>query len=397
METEDFQRGSILEEGFVRGRPQSLSDMPCWHAHFLDLWDIIKRAESARDDESVMAHQSALKKCHRAYTSKIDGWLEDHKLDLENLSPEDKHTKLKAHDIRKRFERGIYKYSLCYMYLNRYLIHARKDLNDLLNHIPHQKKSNPGTIQIQDNVGFLLRRAYREKFKFMAQREKLERMKTVLLELDPLFLKLECALYDVFGKARGKRAYRSFRASIRQINLDAAEALCAKWVLLDKPRFGYHEQSKKDLKNIGHQIIKYYTAHEDDLLSQNQFVLNVSDLRIMSSFITVGEERVDMFIQKYSLPYLGYKFKFMLKQAYRLGAIGNFEKLFLLYERLVHGMAFPMDTAADVQKYEGEVLRQVEYIMSSGVSNIPDILDQTEEATEQIRYLLGSVRGLFRD
>lgn len=400
MEPGDFHFGhqGAGQEGTAAPRRLGRADgLPSWHDHFLKIWEIIKEAERTTGDDSLTALHKKMKAQHQSYINAVNRWLSTKELDDQERSAEEAKTRVKAAALKPRYEKLLYRYCLCYMYLNRHLIHLRKDIETLLRHVPSRKGAGHTGLKIQDNVGFLLRRAYREKQRFVAERAQLENMHTLLKELAPLFAGLKTALSALKGKEQGDRAYTAFRAYLRQGQVEKAHSLAASWAQGQPGLAPFTTASKtQTVQQYSQSILAAYTAHGDALRHGAQMALDVDDIRVMSSFVRISEERIDTFLQKYSLPFIEFKYKILLKQAYRLGTIGNFEKLFALHENIILGLADTGKDARALQAYEGTVLRPAEYILHLGASSLTDIFEQMDAAVAELKALLHSIRSLFR-
>ena len=382
METENFHIGIINE--IQKNRSENKTGMPPWHDHFLDIWDLIKKAETAIDDEALMNQHRQLKKLHNAYMQKINDWLLQKQISLaaKNLLPEDKEAKEKAEALRRKCEKALYRYALCFLYLNRSLIHQRKNIDNVLKFLPQELKKSP--LQLSDNIGFLLRRAYREKNEILTERQKLKNMKPCLDMIDIQFSELEKNLCQVMGEDDGAKALTGFRKALRHACYEEAR---------ENINLSLSNKTKKDhILERSEKIISLFKDNEDILRRKNEFVLSASEIGFSLSFLRTNEKRVDSFIEKYTALYLAYKYKTLLSQAYRLGQIGSFEKLFTLYEDLLTGLITPFEKSEAVQTYEGQTIRQIECILSAGTSNIPDIYDQMELAASEIRTLCVLIR-----
>jgi hypothetical protein len=367
MLREDILLDGGLQQDYIEKQAQVTIDAPCWHDHYLALWKIVKESEKHRNDEVMLGFQKQMKQAHVSYMHAVDDWLRDrqHYLDDEYTSPQDRHLKRQASTIRGNFEQGLLRYSIVYLYLNRYILQLRHDLAAIIKEIPKPKKEN--NITINSNVGFLLRRACRDKASYVREDKRAKDAIRLLQDLEKQFTRLDNALGN-------PRPARVLRGHIRKGDWDKAAALVKGWD--DRAR------------EIASYILKIYEEHKDTLYFQKQYVLAQSDIEMLHAFTNVTESRIDDFIQKYTLPYLEYKFALLLKQAYRLGQVGNFETLFSLYDRLLSGMTEGLHTDMCLKAFEGEVLRPIQQKNQSAFSTLPDILDEAEETVFELRALI---------
>jgi hypothetical protein len=217
-----------------------------------------------------------------------------------------------------------------------------------------------------------------------------------LKELEPLFAGLKSALIDCKGQEQGGRQYTAFRACLRLGRVEKATILAADWTAAPQGLFLLGAAKSELVKHFSDRIMHIFASQGAILRHGEQMALDVDDIRIMSSFVRISEERIDTFIQKYSLPFIEFKYKILLKQAYRLGTIGNFEKLFTAYDNIVTGLAQGSHGTRELQAYEGTVLRPAEYTVYLGATSISDIFDQSDSAASELKSLLHAVRTLFR-
>lgn len=386
LETEDFH-AAILQE-LDKNRSLKQGDMPSWHDHFLNLWDTIKKAETARDESDLMEYHKTVRHQHKSYIRKTDQWLMQ-KQAIARSSELDNEVavKIRAGDIKPKFEKGLYRYSLCFLYLNRLLIHAKRDISAVLKFQENAPKKLP---EVNQNIGFLLKRAYTEKKKLMVQRQKLVRMTHCLKQLETLFENLETSMESYLGHEDGSRAYTAFRGSLRHMHFEQAgqrignairEHSLKKGHLFCKDRSG-------EIITLAKHIIHLLKTNQDDLKREEDMALDSSELRLLFTLLQTSETRVQKFIDKYTAAYLAFQFQFLLKQAFRLGQIGSFERLFVLHQSLIKGTVTAFHQPKELQEFETEIVRRAEYILSARMVTIPDIFDQVEAAQAQLYQVL---------
>lgn len=358
-----------LHQDLIEKQAARKSDIPCWYTHYLNIWDIIKRAEVTSNEEVVMRLQKKLKAAHKKFTRDVESWIKNQSpLDI---SGQERALKREAESLRKQFEYGLFRYALTYLHLNRHILRSRHRLEKIIKKIPKEKKSRQ--VEISGNVGFLLHRAYKDKAAFVAERKKREAQKTILIELEKEFIILASHV-----KARSLTRFRGF---IRKGKWDEAQALASQWPL--------------KCRQVAQNILKTYDRQHNILQHKDQYLLETQDIVLLSSFSHVVEARIDSFIEKYSLPYIEHKFIHLLKQAYRLGQVGNFETLFTLYEKLILGIAKPLQDERRIKLYEGETLRPATHKAGALFPNLPDILTEADNTAYELEKLLQALESFI--
>lgn len=386
-ETEDFH-AAIIDE-LDKGRSRKQGDMPSWHDHFLNIWDTIKQAETARGEDDLMVFHKLIKQQHREYIRRTDEWLMGRQAfarpsELENEAA----IKIRASELKPTFERGLYRYTLCFLYLNRLLIHAKRDITKTMKTLEAQPPKDFPSVN--HNIGFLLKRAYTEKKKLLQRKEKLTRMTSCLKQLERHFGELEASLMSYLGHETGDRVYTAFRGALRHMHFEMARKKIAHAIKEHTLKKGhlFCKDRSTEILSLSKAIVDLLETNIDDLKREEDMALDSSELRLLFTLLHTSETRVNKFIDKYTAPYLAFQFQFLLKQAFRLGQIGSFERLFSLHQSLIKGTVTAYQRQKDLHDYESDVLRRAEYTLSSGMTTIPDIFDQIEAAENQLRQVL---------
>ena len=396
MEIEGFHTQEDIDN--IRRQSQTYDDgseMPSWHDHFLTMWDIIKQAEKVVDDDDMLHYHMLIKKQHKDYVRAINSWLAKKQpvVLMQPLLAEDRAAKEKALSLKGKYEEGLCRYFLCYMYLNRLLVKARIDINATLKVLPPSRLDK--SIRLGDNMSFLLTRAYREKCELNEKRQALKGMRSWVNKLEPALHEMEEYAKDYFPRTEAQRFSTRIRGYLRLKSFKNARQLAEVYLNEHKPKMMCLTSSKVRQK-IVESLDKVITIMEQNLPHLNDhtnLVLDTRELRLKRSFVRSSEVRVEKFISKYGAPFLGYKYKLLLKQAYRLAQIGTFEKLFYCYDKLLKGLIQAQNSEADVQTYEAEVLKPASYTIKAGISNIPDIFDQMEATMHDLRTLTTLMRN----
>lgn len=395
METEDFHAAIIQE--LKKNKSLRQGDMPPWHDHFLDIWDIIKNAETARNNEDLFVYHKHIKTKHKEFVQKIDRWL----FAKQSIATgpgrlqEERDIKLQAADLKPKFEKGLYRYTLCFLYLNRLLVNSRRDISHTLKLLPDPPDKMP---EINTNIGFLLKRAYREQKKINLEREKLRRMTACLRKLEEQFMILEEYLKAYLGQQTGERTYIGFRACLRHMHFGQAKSRIHSALRQHTLKKGHllSKDKSEAIIQIAMAISKLLQDNLDDLKRKEDMILDSSELRLLYTLLNTSELRVHKFTDKYTSAYLAYQLQFLLKQAFRLGQIGSFETLFLRYEAFIKGMTDHYDSPESVQAFEQEVVSKIQYTVSSGMTNISDIFEKIEAAETQLYEVIALIRDCHR-
>jgi len=359
--------------------------------HFYnDVWALIKLAEDIRDDSDMLALDKRLRQMCQRYFAEMRRWTDQTKAKYPKTKwcKEGRQCQREAADLMEDFEKLFHKYMLFYMHLNRHILNCRKGLKKISADFEAHKFIK--TEDLQDTAGHLINRAYKEKKRLIQKRERLVHVQSVLSEMDGLFDNIRQALISILGHREADQAYTSFRAALRKGDFKRAEAAMERWSSRKRP-IGASREYRRAMMTVQHdgtKIICLIKNNLKDLEVKDGYILNLSEINLIFSFMMSDEERVNRFLEKYNYPFMILKFRQLLKLAYKLGQMGSIETMLVLHAKLATGQAHPIETAAQAQKYDQEILQKTGYLTRKTLPEMPGLFDSMEMTAEQIHLMI---------
>lgn len=356
---------------------------------YVDLWNVIKHAESVGDDNDMLGLERQLRGLCKDYYRQASHMIAAERGQTGSAVEDDfwdRQEKNVMEKRRKAFERQLQRYVICYMHLNRALVQSRSEIEKIVRDFPHE--IHAGQLQITDVTGSLIRRALRQKQELMEKRARLTAMTAVLSDLKQRFDSLHKTMFAVLPAFSVERSFTAFRAALRHGHIDEARAMRDEW-LQHHSLLG--DTARDTLAAQTGEILDIMRRQQDNLRVQDGFMLDESDTALLMSFMQGDEAMVDKYLRKYTLPYLALKLKFLLKLAYRLGRVGSLEALLVLHTRMIAGRVHPMYNLTRIKRHEEEVEQKIVLLLQDGFSDLPNIFQENEVMFAEIRALLDQV------
>lgn len=358
---------------------------------YSEVWSLINSASKIPHDGELPERE--LRRLFNDYFARAQAWLERQERRHVD-TPSDataRRLKREAREIFKDFERGMFRYTLCYMNLNRHLIQFKSHME--YHRKKHTEEGRDTSIQINDTTALLIKRACREKKALLERRAKVAKSRASLEQLDKAFQALYAGFQSCFGRQRAEHTITLFRGSLRHGRFADARAMMREWQNA-KDCHAFTQAAQAAGLEAASEILKILERDKDLLAVQDGYLLEPADTNMVYSFLLADEARVDSFLQKYSYSSLSYKFRTLLKQAYKLGRMGKFETLLGLHVGLIIGIANPLETSPQLQNFEREILSRVSLLVQERFPDIPNIFDETDVEVAHLKDMLEAMREL---
>ena len=285
------------------------------------LWKLIQTAEKIRDLAELSKCEQKLRHLCLSYFSDMAEWraLESEQFETLPCCPSSRNNARESSLILPAFEKQFFRYALCYMELNRALIQIRAKLSNIA------KDYNIDTmdiLQVNHATGALLERAHKERLKIMEDRLRLNRVKSVLHQLDPLMEGTGEALPRYFGSNKGDHQLTLFKGALRKQKFAEARKIIKAWQY-DK------------LSLLAYRAVDLCQKNAGELKAQDGLMLHSGELSLIHAFLKNDEDRANQFLEKFNLPYMVFQYKNLIHLGYLLGRVGTLEGLIVHHAKLV--------------------------------------------------------------
>jgi hypothetical protein len=357
---------------------QGISHESLARRFYSDVWALIQAAEKIRDDTLLAQCGADLRNLCQAYFAKMREWSHEEEERYENVP----FCKASLDNMREAragipaFERQFYRYALCYMELNRALIHARVKI------APYAKDYHTAEflehLKVNHGTGVLLQQAHRERRETMEKRLRMERVRSILKQFDPLLETLGAELPGMFD-ADGDRALTQFKAALRKEDFDRALKLSSSW-------------RREKLQKIGKTLITLTRQHCKELRAADGLLLHSGELTLVESFLKGDEARINEFVTKYNVPYMVFQYQNLLRQGYLLGRIGSLEGLIIHHAKLLALSCRPHDDPAQAQAQEQGILIPARFLLKEKFKTLSAIFDEMETTMSILEKLVIQTR-----
>jgi hypothetical protein len=288
---------------------------------YSSIWEVIKSAEKIQDSAELNECISALRTLCQRYFARSKEWLREEQ-DIHEMRLSCEHSDRNRREAQAyilAFEKEFFRYTMCYLELNRVLIQKRVVLahfaKDYNLHDAAQK------LEVNNSTGLLLSRAHKERHDILLKRQHIEKMHQILRQFDHPLETLGKGLPDFYGQIEGDRQLTLFKGALRQSDFKRARKICQEW----SP---YH-------RDIAMVILDLAAAHEEDIKIQNKLLLHTGETSLVMAFIQSDEKRLDHFLQKFNVPYMLFQYRHLMRQGYLLGRIGSIESLIIYHAKLI--------------------------------------------------------------
>ena len=330
---------------------------------YADLWAEIKAAEKARDHLTLALHERTLRSLCHDYFSMMDEWRveEEDRSASGNICSLSRDNAKEARAAIPFFEKQFFRYTMCYMELNRALIHAKVQIAHFTK--DYEITDMEKVIEVNHGTGSLLAKAQRERKEIQEKRMRLERVRGLLQDFDPLMEKLGAELPTQLED--GDRAFTQFKGAVRKSNFVKAETLAKAW-------------KKPKLNDVARQVVSLARKHEKELQATDGLMLHTGELTLINMFLHSDEVRINEFMAKYDVPYMVFQLKNLIHQGYLLGSIGSIEGLIIHHAKLLSVAARTHDDADYAKTQEKAVLVPTRVLLQHKFKMLGAIFDDME-------------------
>jgi hypothetical protein len=344
---------------------------------YADLWILIQTAEKIHDPLSLSKIETNLRRLCRDYYGLMHIWQEeeaDRHDDTEPCAASQENSR-EARALLSAFEKNFVRYALCYLELNRVLIQSRKTLS----HFARGYSVNNITkkLDVTHETGPLLQRAHCERKVIMEKRLRLDRVRELLRDFDPLMESLGGDLPRLMGHA-GDHELILFKGALRKRKFDDARAIISRW-------------AHAGLRQTGAALTAMAEKNADELQAQDGLMLHTGELPLITMFLQADEAKVNHFLDKYNVPYMIFKYQALLHQGYMLGRIGSIEALIIQHAKLLSLAARPQTDPAAAKAQEDAVLVPARALQDR-FKTLPAIFDEMETSIAILEKLFSQTR-----
>lgn len=352
-------------------------------AFYANLWNIIKSAEKIRDPLELNDCASALRKTCHSYFARSNEWLRGEQ-DLHEMRPSCAHSQQNAREAETYlpvFEKEFFRYALCYMELNRALIQKRA----FLAHFAKDYNINDAALKLDVNnsTGILLARAHKEREQIVEKRQRMERIKEILLQFDHPLETLGRGLPELYGQMEGDHQLTLFKGALRQREFAKARLVCGAW-------------NSPYLADTARVIVDLAEKHAEALNVKERLLLHSGELSLISAFIAGDEARMNQFMEKFNIPYMVFQYRNLMRQGYLLGRIGSIEGLIIHHAKVT---ALAARCHADnilAQQQESAVLVPARQLFDQQFKQLGAIFSDMETTCAILEKLFSQTRDYMR-
>jgi hypothetical protein len=345
---------------------------------YTNIWATIQSAEKAHDQASLTRHGRTLRVLCRSYFSLMREWQseEAERHEHEVCGTSSHGNSLEARDAVPLFEKQFFRYTLCYLELNRALIQVRGQISSFAG--DYNLDDQTLLLKVNHGTGALLARAHKERRDILEKRLRIERARTLLRASDPLMEELGADLPRLLG-AEGDRQLTLFKGALRQSDFGRAESIARSW--------------KNDhLQASGAVIASIVCRNAKDLKAQDGLLLHSGELSLISVFLKGDERRIDDFMNKHNIPYMIFLYRNLIHQGYLLGHIGSLEGLIVQHAKLVSLAARPQKDNDHARIQERAVLMPVRDLLQGKFTTLGTIFDGMETTLKVLAGLFMQTR-----
>lgn len=345
---------------------------------YTNLWHLIQSAEKIRDPSQLTEVQKDLRRLCRDYFAFMAEWRadEEERHDDTICCALSRSNAREALATLEAYERQFYRYALCYLELNRELIHARAQIGSLSKN--YNVDDLVDTLQVNHATGEILQRAHKDRKTIMEKRLRLDRIKSLLRHFDPLLESLGANLPRIMGHEEGSRQLTLFKGAVRKQHFVQAGAIVSGW-------------SDLRLKASALKIIDMAQKNTGELTAQDGLVLHSGELGLITAFLKSDEERINAFVDKYNVPYMVFQYKNLLHQGYLLGRVGSIEGLIIHHAKLLSLAARVHNDPDYAKKQEQTILIPTRALMGR-FKTLGPIFNEMEITTATLNKLFTQTR-----
>lgn len=342
-----------------------------------DVWAIIQTAEKIRDPKSLGECENELRHLCQQYFAIMRRWREDEQGKHENepccASAFD--NAREAYAMISVFEKQFFRYTLCYLELNRALIQMRARISHFA------KDTNidgADVMHINHGTGAVLWRVHNDRLQIMEKRLRFERVRLLLRQFDPLMEGLGADLPLLMGP-EGDRQLTLFKGAVRRKNYDLAHNIVGTW-------------KDSRLKTPAVRVIELAQANETELTALDGLMLHTGELSLIFAFLKSDEAHINKTLEKINIPYMVYQYKNLIHLGYLLGRIGSIEGLIIHHAKLLTLSARPHNDAAYARMQEQAILVPARLLLQERYKTLGPLFNDMETTIAILEKLFALTR-----
>lgn len=350
---------------------------------YTEIWNIIQAGEKIRDPLELSDLGQSLRRLCGDYFQRTKIWRNDEqdKIEGQPVCAASTVNSTEAHNLLAGFEKQFTRYVLCYLELNRALIQKRAQLSHFAKdyNIDDLSKS----IEVSHSTGILLERAHKERQVLLEKHLRMERLRTLLQHFDGPLEFLGAFLPDIYGQVEGDHQLTLFKGALRKQNFGDARKICSTW-------------QDARMREPAMTLIEMAHRHADELKVQESLLLHSGELSLILAFLKDDEVRMDVFMQKYNVPYMVFQYRHLIRQGYLLGHVGSIEGLIIQHAKLCGLAARLHDDPILAQSQETAVLVPTRLMMAQNFKNLGAIFSEMENICAILEKLFTQTRDFTR-
>lgn len=294
--------------------------------------------------------------------------------------------KQQARSVVAELQAYITEFASCYMHINRFMTLLRDEIKT---EEIRMVSESPQKIRWTSDSGAMIARYRKEKKALLARTERMGRARALLEPVENNFSKIRQGVAVLFGKDKAEPYARSFTAAVRMTDFRKAHK-ALKAIDEAKKKFGLDQktitQTVAAIQSCGEEIIAIVEKEQEILMGQENKVFLRPIETDMAYNADIRElKKIKGFLAKYHLPYMQYKLDTLHHLKDKLLVLNSLESLMTLYNRLIMGIAHPLQDIKAVRLYESEVLNHIKYLLQGHFTELPNILQRAEETVREFR------------
>lgn len=356
---------------------------------YADICDLINVAEAVQNDNEMHALDQKLRRLCKKYFKQISLWIGQERAKHADVKiyAETRQIESQTREAAQEFEKQFIRHVLCFMHLNRSQFLARRELKSIVDTFEPEKVTTH--LEVDGTTGILIKRAYREKRKLLEKRARMIRMQAALTELKEKISTFRPALSAALGHHAGDTGYRDLCKALREGDFKRAEATVKRWGNRRRP-IGAGRRYRRSMMTIqkqGMEIIDLVRSNKDDLSVHRGYIIDLSESKMLFSFLMADEQRVDKFLAKYNVRYMVHRYKHLIQLGHRLIDMSTISGLLILHARLVSALAIPITGKEKLDYFREHTLNRLEDLHTKELPELPHVFNDMENTLEELRYM----------
>jgi hypothetical protein len=347
---------------------------------YTDIWELVQQAEKLSDAEIPDAGLRLRRLC-QDYFAGMRQWLniEGDQAENNGICNHARKNRQEAQAWLPKFEKEFIRYALCYLELNRALIRMRARLTPFMQ---AYGKNIPEALEVNNGTGTLIFRAHAERQELIVKTGRIEKMRDYLRDTDRLMEALGRDLPARLGEETGGRQLVLFKGALRQRKYAEALQIAAGW-------------KKRELMVAGEKAILLFEEKAPHLkTAEGLLVLHSGELGLPLLSLKSDMKKLELFLRKYSVPYMLFQYKNLLRQGYLLGRIGSIEGLIVQHAKLLSLAARPHPDSERAHMQEQMILMPARRLITGRFKTMTAIFREMENTVCLLEKLFEASKNL---